>query len=45
MATGDINFNPIDVSNHGIYVNNYEQGTTSLPENIGARNSIGAEKA
>ncbi|MCP3743719.1 Ig-like domain-containing protein [Paenibacillus sp. A3M_27_13] len=45
MATGDINSNPIDVSNYGNYVNNYEQGAASLPENVGARNSIGAEKA
>lgn len=45
MATGDINSNPINVSNYGTYVNNYEQGAASLPENVGTRNSIGAEKA
>ncbi|TKH43954.1 hypothetical protein C1I60_11400 [Paenibacillus terrae] len=45
MTTGDINSNPIDVSNYGTYVNNYEQGAASLPENVGARNTAGSEKA
>ncbi|MEC0234804.1 hypothetical protein P4H71_10740 [Paenibacillus kribbensis] len=45
MTTGDINSNPIDVSNYGTYVNNYEQGAASLPENVGARNTTGANKA
>ncbi|MFK4300646.1 MULTISPECIES: hypothetical protein [unclassified Paenibacillus] len=45
MTTGDINPNPIDASTYGTYFNNYEQGAASLPENVGARNAIGSEKA
>ncbi|WP_149093903.1 carboxypeptidase-like regulatory domain-containing protein [Paenibacillus terrae] len=45
MTTGDINPNAIDASTYGTYFNNYEQGAASLPENVGARNAIGSEKA
>lgn len=45
MTTGNINPNPIDASTYGTYFNNYEQGAASLPENVGARNAIGSEKA
>ncbi|WP_431087730.1 Ig-like domain-containing protein [Paenibacillus sp. 8b26] len=45
MTTGGINPNAIDASTYGTYFNNYEQGAASLPENVGARNAIGSEKA
>ncbi|MGQ3480613.1 Ig-like domain-containing protein [Paenibacillus sp. TY11] len=45
MTTGDLNPNAIDASTYGTYFNNYEQGSASLPENVGTRNAIGSEKA
>ncbi|MGG1653796.1 hypothetical protein [Paenibacillus sp. NRS-1780] len=45
MTTGDINPNAIDNSIYGTYFNNYGQGSASLPENVGARNTTGSEKA
>lgn len=45
MTTGDINPNAIDTSTYGTYFNKYEQGSASLPENVGTRNAVGYEKA
>lgn len=45
MTTGNMNSKSVDVSSYGTYINNYEQGAASLPENVGARNTTGANKA
>ncbi|UMR34394.1 Ig-like domain-containing protein [Paenibacillus polymyxa] len=45
MTTGDINPNAIDASTYGTYFNKYEQGSASVPENVGSRNATGSEKA
>ncbi len=44
MTTGDINPNAIDASTYGTYFNKYEQGSASVPENVGSRNATGSEK-
>ncbi|QWU16218.1 hypothetical protein SAMN04487895_11459 [Paenibacillus sophorae] len=45
MSTGELNPNPIDYSIYGTYLNNYENGSGTLAENVGTRNSTAGSKA
>ncbi|WP_289356291.1 carboxypeptidase-like regulatory domain-containing protein [Paenibacillus sp. S-12] len=45
MATGNIITTPIDQSIYGTYMNNYENGTRTLSENVGTKNTTSGVKA
>ncbi|MEW9106243.1 MAG: hypothetical protein AB2769_12460, partial [Paenibacillus sp.] len=45
MATGNIITTPIDQSIYGTYMNNYENGTRTLSENVGTKNTTSGDKA
>lgn len=45
MATGNIITTPIDYSIYGTYMNNYENGTRTLSENVGTKNTTSGDKA
>ncbi|EJW16814.1 carboxypeptidase-like regulatory domain-containing protein [Paenibacillus alvei] len=45
MATGNIITTPIDHSIYGTYMNNYENGTRTLSENVGTKNTTSGDKA
>ncbi|MGG0815349.1 Ig-like domain-containing protein [Paenibacillus alvei] len=45
MATGNIITTPIDHSIYGTYMNNYENGTRTLTENVGTKNTTSGDKA
>jgi len=45
MATGDLNPTPIDYSIYGTYLNNYANGSGTLSENVGTKNSTSGAKA
>lgn len=45
MSTGDLNPNPIDYSIYGTHLNNYADGSRTLSENVGTKNTTSAPKA
>ncbi|MCZ1265691.1 hypothetical protein [Paenibacillus tundrae] len=45
MSTGDLNPTPIDYSIYGTYLNNYGNGSRTLSENVGTKNSTASSKA
>lgn len=45
MSTGNLNPTPIDYSIYGTYMNSYENGIKTLPENVGTKNGTSGAKA
>lgn len=45
MTTGNLNTTPIDYSIYGTYMNNYANGTRTLSENVGTKNTTSGDKA
>ncbi|WP_091001393.1 hypothetical protein [Paenibacillus sp. OK003] len=45
MSTGELNPTPIDYSIYGTYLNNYGNGSRTLSENVGTKNSTASSKA